>query len=420
MSTNGFLREGTGPYCKGCGHPLVLRALDRALTGLGLAPEDAAVVTDIGCVGLADSQLATPHTVHTTHGRSTAFATGIALADAVLGEGRLKTVVLIGDGGATIGLNHLVNAALLNPDVTVLVHDNFLFGMTGGQSSAFTPVGFVTSTTRNGAFVPPLDLARVLLAARAPFVARTTATDRELPELVERAVAHPGFAVVEVLELCTAYAVRWNDLKGAALREIAEDAGYEFGILRDDPRPAFADGYRATLGSAPEPPAEPAPPSYAHGLDRPVRLVLAGTAGEHVQSAGAALARAALGCGLYTTRKSDTPVTQGTGFSVAELIVSPEPILYTGIEEPDVVLVVSGDGARELGATGMLDRVGPETLVLADETVALPPLAVEPRRLPLRETAGAKGAARAAVESWLEQDGRLPVEAFHAVAESRR
>ena len=144
MTATLYVEPGHGPYCKGCGHPLVLRALGEALGRLGIPPADMAVVTDIGCVGLADSRITGPHTINTTHGRSTAFAAGLALADSILGEGRLKPVVLIGDGGATIGINHLVNGALLNPDVTVLVHNNFLYGMTGGQSSAFSPIGFIT------------------------------------------------------------------------------------------------------------------------------------------------------------------------------------------------------------------------------------------------------------------------------------
>ncbi|HVS85437.1 MAG TPA: thiamine pyrophosphate-dependent enzyme [Gaiellaceae bacterium] len=389
-----LLRDAPAPYCKGCGHPLVLRALDRALSGY--APEELVVVTDIGCVGLADAQLETPHTVHTTHGRSTAFATGIQLADAVLGEGRLKVVVLIGDGGATIGINHLVNAALLNPDVTVVVHDNFLFGMTGGQGSAFTPQGFVTATTPGGSATPPLDLCAVLLAARAPFVARTVGGDRELADVLARAVAHPGFAVVEVLELCTAYATRWNELTGGELRAVAEEAGYELGVLRDEPRPSFAHTYKKGV-DRPEP-AERDGLAFAGELPAPARVILAGTAGERVQSAATALVRAGLAQGLHATQKNDNPVTQGTGFSVSEVILSPEPILYTGIERPDAVLIVSQDGARELAATGVFDRVDGRTFVLADETVELP---VEAERLPLRATAGAKGAALAAVEAWL-------------------
>lgn len=172
MTSSFLVQDAPLPYCKGCGHGLVLRALGEALEKLQLPPAEVAVVTDIGCVGLVDALFATPHTVHTTHGRSTAFATGLALSDSVLGTRSLKPIVMIGDGGAMIGINHLVNAALLNADVTVLVHNNFLFGMTGGQNSAFSPEEFVTATTPAGNAVPPLDLAQVLLASRATFVAR--------------------------------------------------------------------------------------------------------------------------------------------------------------------------------------------------------------------------------------------------------
>lgn len=420
MSGGPFLRDDLAlPYCKGCGHGLVLRALDAALRDSGLAPTEVTIVTDIGCVGLADEQFAGPHTVHTTHGRSTAFATGIALADAVLGAGRTKTVVLVGDGGAMIGINHLVGSALLNPDVTVVVHDNFLFGMTGGQHSAFSPVDFVTATTRDGNAVPPLDLARVMLAARAPFVARAVAGDRGLAELLRRAIAHPGFAVVEVLELCTAYGTRWNDLSGTALRRVAEEAGYELGVLRDEPRPRFDAAYRARPRAAKPPRSRPAPARFASPLTDRTGIVIAGTAGERVQTAAAILAQAAVFSGLHATQKNDNPVTQGTGFSLSEVIVSRAPIGFTGIETPDVVLVVSDHGARELSRSGHLERSDERTVILADDGIAagsLPPWAL---RLPLRQAAGGKGAALAAVRAWVERSGALEPAAIDAAVEAR-
>jgi len=409
-----YLRQDTPlPYCKGCSHGLVLRALGQALATLALPPDDLAIVTDIGCVGLADAQFATPHTVHTTHGRSTAFATGLALADALLGSHRLKTVVLIGDGGAMIGIHHLINAALLNPDVTVLVHNNFLFGMTGGQNSAFSPLEFVTATTPGGNFVPPLDLARVLLASRAPFVARKLASDGDLAEVLARAIAHPGFAMVEMLELCTAYATRWNQLTGAQLREVADRAGYALGVLRDDRRPTFDFAYRRqNARRAAHAPASFAAPQLTVRLHKPVRLLLAGTAGERVQSAATLLAEAAILCGLHVTQKNDNPVTQGTGFSISELILSPEPILFTGIEEPDAVLVVSADGAKELERIGVWERVSPATVVLADTEVPLPAFCAIVERREFRRLAGPKLAALAAVAAWVEQSGLLPLEAL--------
>jgi 2-oxoglutarate/2-oxoacid ferredoxin oxidoreductase subunit beta len=420
MATS-YLTSGAAlPYCKGCGHGLVLRALGAALAQLGRPPEEIVIVTDIGCVGLADAQFSKPHTVHTTHGRSTAFAAGMALADGVLAGGRLKPIVLIGDGGAMIGLGHLVNAALLNPDVTVMVHNNFLFGMTGGQNSAFTPLDFVTATTPAGNAVPPLDLGQLLLASRASFVARKLATDRDLEQVIARAIAHAGFSLVEVLELCTAYATRWNPLTGAGLKQAAEDAGYALGILREETRPTFPAAYRAQAGRirAPEK-AGTVAGEFRAALTRPLGLVIAGTAGEHVQSAASLLAQAAMRCGLSVTQKNDNPVTQGTGFSVSEVLISPEEILFTGIEKPDGVLVVSEDGARELERGGVFARLKPESLVLADTGVTLPGLPCRVMRAGFRASAGAKSAALAAVVKWLSATHTLPIEALWAALAAR-
>jgi pyruvate/2-oxoacid:ferredoxin oxidoreductase beta subunit len=407
------------PYCRGCGHGVVLRALDRALEILALPPAETAIVTDIGCVGLADGLFVTPHTVHTTHGRSPAFAAGIALADSVLGSDRVKPVVLIGDGGATIGIAHLVNAALLNPDVTVLVHNNFLFGMTGGQNSAFSPLGFVTATTPAGNFIPPLDLARVLIASRAAFVARKIASDRDLPDTIARAVAHPGFAVVEVLELCTAHATRRNPLTGAQLAVEAEWAGYELGILREERRPTFGQAYKEAARSLPGVAHRGIEPRFTSELQGRAGVVLAGTAGERVQTAASILAGAGALSRLRVTQKNDNPVTQGTGFSVSEVILSRGEILYTGVESPDALLVVSADGVAELARGGVFAKVSARTRVLCDATLELPDLPCPVRRIPFRRLAGPKLAAVAAVARWIRESGSFPLDAFWAALDSR-
>ncbi len=420
MAQSYLMPDAKLPYCKGCSHGVVLRALGEALARLQLPPEHVVIVTDIGCVGLADAVLVTPHTVHTTHGRSTAFAAGIALADEVLGQGALKPIVLIGDGGAMIGLGHLVHAALLNPEVTVVVHNNFLFGMTGGQNSSYTPDGFVTSTTPAGNTVPPLDLAQVLLASRASFVARKLATDRDLCEVLARAIAHPGFAAVEVLELCTAYATRWNPLTGAQLKNVADAAGYQLGILRDQARPRFAESMKPSAQPAPRADAAAEPSAdFRSPLDGSVGLVLAGTAGERVQTAASLLASAAMRAGLHTTQKNDNPVTQGTGFSVSELILSRNEVLFTGIEQPDALLIVSEDGQRELERNGVFTKVSANTLVLVDADVSLPELPGRILRFPFRRSAGPKLAATAAVVAWLNITRALPLDAVWRMLETR-
>jgi pyruvate/2-oxoacid:ferredoxin oxidoreductase beta subunit/Pyruvate/2-oxoacid:ferredoxin oxidoreductase gamma subunit len=403
------------PYCRGCGHASVVRHLSQALERLQLPPRSVALTTDIGCVGLADSLFPFLHTVHTTHGRSTAFATGMALAEVVLEPGGLKPVVMIGDGGAMIGLLHLVHAAQLNVDVTVLLHNNFLFGMTGGQHSALTPLDFTTATTPGGNWTPPLDLVALLRAAHAGFLARQFATDTTLDGIIAEAIAYPGFALVEILELCTAYGTRWNQLTGSTLKEIVARQGYQIGRLEAETgRPTLRDLYRRERPSRSARVAKPEAetPTTAATLTRELRLVVAGSAGERVQSAAALFCRAALASGLYTTQKNDNPVTQGTGFSLAEICLSPSPIEYTGMENPDVVIISSGDGLKELQANGTLARCRAETLLLLDAELDEPRAQGRVLRLPLRRSASAQRAALAGLAAWLALSSALPPTAW--------
>jgi len=255
------------------------------------------------------------------------------------------------------------------------------------------------------------------MAARAPFVARKLATDHDLAETIARAIAHPGFAVIEVLELCTAYATRWNTITGAQLKSVADAAGYELGILREEPRPIFAANYkrREAVGARSPIVAN----EFASALDRPLGLVLAGTAGERVQSAASLLASSGMRAGLHATQKNDNPVTQGTGFSVSELILSPDEVLFTGIEKPDALLIVSEDGGRELERNQVLANAGATTLVLCDDQIALPEFPCRLLRLPFRRVAGPKLAATAAVAAWLNITRAVPLEAFWAALEAR-
>lgn len=385
------------PFCKGCSHTNVLRKLNEALVTLQLPPRDVALVTDIGCIGLADALFDEVHTVHTTHGRSTAFATGIALADSVLANGKLKTVVLIGDGGAMIGLQHLVHAAMLNVDVTVLVCNNFVYGMTGGQGSGLTPECFMTATTPAGNIVPPVDLCEILKNSHAPFVARVSALDPSLSDTLRQAIEFKGFAAVEILELCTEYAVPMNELTGKKLIDVAERNGWKLGqIAASNDRLTFAERVALTQQKPPKPeqvkPESVVMPKKPF-LKKPVSIILAGSAGERVQSAAATLCQAAIRSGLHVTQKNDNPVTQGSGFSLSEIWLSPKPIGYTGIEQPDVVVVTSEDGLRELKSQRVFERVGDSSVIYVDESLVWPERPQSARVLPFRKTFGPSLAA---------------------------
>ena len=402
------------PYCPGCGHPHVLKSLDAALSDDGTPRHRYVLVTDIGCVGLADAYFPTLHTVHTLHGRAAAIAAGIRLAATSEGEAPLKPIVLVGDGGASMGLLHLVHAAQMDVDVTVLVHNNLVYGMTGGQHSSLTPEGMATTTTPDGCPIPPLDLGAVLRGAGCSYFARARAPGEDLATRIAEAIAAPGFAVVEALELCPTFAARVGGMTGKGLNELATTAGHELGVWRT-PRDRRPNADRAPVPAATFDPRTRGirpHPSWGH-LERPVTILLAGKAGERVQSAARLAATAAMAAGLQATVRGENPVTQGRGFSVAELTLSPERIDFTGKGQPDFVIVTAQEGAAELAKRDLLTRLGEGSRCLVD--VAVPSVRAACVELhDLRQRFGAKSAALGAVAEVIAEEGWLDPDAWDA------
>jgi pyruvate/2-oxoacid:ferredoxin oxidoreductase beta subunit len=409
------------PYCKGCGHPHVLDALDAALAAADVPAHRIALVSDIGCVGLADKHFPGLHTVHSLHGRAAALATGMQLASRHAGGSPLKPVVLVGDGGATIGLLHLVHAAQLDVDITVLVHNNLIYGMTGGQHSGFTPHGFRTTTTPEGCGVPPLDLARVLAGAGCGFFARARVPGDDLAELLAEGIRRPGFACIEALELCPTFAARIGGMTGKGLRSMTEDGGLAMGVVeRQAPRvhpgrtsngngngQGHAQGREGLFGAG-----LAQDPSWST-LEAPVQLVLAGRAGERVQSAAKLLATAAAAAGLSASLRTDNPVTQGRGFSLAELTLSPESVRWTGLERPQFAIVTAPEGLAQLAPRGLLAGPGAARRILLDESLEAPPGAVV-EHVPLRKRYGAQAAALGALVETIHAAGWLDARAWDA------
>lgn len=203
-----LLREWAMPHvlCPGCAHGIVLRSLLEAVDRLELDQDHVALVAGIGC----SSRLAAYAdfcTLHGTHGRAPAFATGLKLA-----RPDLNVVVITGDGdGLAIGGNHLIHAARRNVDITVLLLNNSIYGMTGGQAAPTTPTGAIASTAPGGTVEPSFDACRLLVGAGASYVARVlAATPLEMTRIMADAVAHEGFSFVEVISDCPEYYGRYN------------------------------------------------------------------------------------------------------------------------------------------------------------------------------------------------------------------
>ncbi|HEX78126.1 MAG TPA: 2-oxoacid:ferredoxin oxidoreductase subunit beta [Dehalococcoidia bacterium] len=198
-------------WCPGCGIGIVLGAIIRAVARLGLEKDSVAMVSGIGCSGRMPVYVDF-NTVHTTHGRALAFATGIKLA-----KPRMKVLVVMGDGDAlAIGGNHFIHACRRNIDLSAIVINNSIYGLTGGQHSPTTPLGATSVTTPYGNLEPAFDIAKLAEAAGAAFVARSTVYHAlELDGFIARSIEKKGFSVVEVLSDCPIHYGRANKMGGA-------------------------------------------------------------------------------------------------------------------------------------------------------------------------------------------------------------
>ena len=333
------------PFCPGCGHTLILRHLDAALLKLQLDPTQVVLVSDIGCVGLSDQYFVT-NAFHGLHGRSAAYATGIKLANP-----DLHVIALMGDGGMGIGGTHVLNAARRNIGVTVLVFNNFNFGMTGGEHSVTTPEGYVTASTRAGNPEQPLDICATVAANGAGYVYRGTSFDKDLPDRMADAIAYEGFALLDIWELCTAYFSAYNDFGRKEMLAMIEALGMETGLIQRRPPAEYARRLRAMgerLSGQAVMPVHGIDPQFQNRLQSEFHLVIAGSAGAKVRSAAKATGYAAVLSGLWATQRDDYPTTVKSGHSVSELIFSPKEIRYTGIVRPDALILLSQDGLNKV------------------------------------------------------------------------
>ena len=197
-------------WCPGCGHGTVTGALIRAINKLGLDKNNIVLVSGIGCSSRAVGYLDFD-TLHTTHGRAIAFATGVKLA-----KPGLKVIVMTGDGDcAAIGGNHFIHAARRNIDITTIIMNNNIYGMTSGQYSPTTPHGFLGTTAPYGNVEHEFDLCKLAQAAGATYVARATSYHVTLlTDLIEKALMNKGFSVVEAMTQCPTYFGRKNKIGG--------------------------------------------------------------------------------------------------------------------------------------------------------------------------------------------------------------
>ena len=244
-------------WCPGCGNGIVLGALIRAIDRLGLDNDEIVLASGIGCSGRMPVY-ADFNTLHTTHGRALTFATGIKLA-----KPSLTVITVMGDGDATaIGGNHFIHAARRNLNLTAIIVNNQIYGMTGGQHSPTTPYGCCASTASYGHIEHAFSIAELAVTAGAAFVARGTVYHAELLEaLIEQSINKRGFGVVEVLSNCHVQFGRRNEMedpvtmikwlkdhavsveKARKMRPESLKEKFTIGVLTDVQKPIYTEEY---------------------------------------------------------------------------------------------------------------------------------------------------------------------------------
>ncbi len=389
--TQKILTDQKFPFCPGCGHGVAVKNISKALTALDYTPLDVVVVSDIGCSGLVDPLFAT-HTIHGLHGRAPALGLGISLG---LTSPEKKVIVIQGDGGVTIGLQHVLEAARRNSNMTLVVLNNQLYGMTGGQMSGLSTNDF-KEYKHFPDTAPPFDIVKLAHQAGAGYAVRVT-DPKDMEGKLKQAFAFSGFAIVEISSMCTSYAYKkLSEFKGVLydavdLHNERETAEYRY----EETDSLFEQ--RDILTKA-----------FESKIQGKVGVVIAGSAGGGVQSAAKLLANAGIMSGLHTTMKGEYPITVGTGFSAAEVIFSTEPIHYTGLEAPDFIIMLTKDGFNKVKG-----RIKPRTKVIADDELK-PDYEQSADFQPLLKAGGKKGAALKGVLHWVETTNLISREAFFA------
>ena len=370
-----LLNTGRPPvFCPGCSHERITHALDKAFSNLGFQGQDVVIVTDIGCSGLFDTFFNT-HAFHGLHGRALTYATGLKMA-----HPELNVIVTMGDGGLGIGGAHILSACRRNLDLTLLVLNNFNFGMTGGQFSATTPLNAQVGSGFLNRMERPMDICQVASSAGAPYVNRFSSYAKNLVEKIESAIRFEGFSILDIWGICPGRFTKRNRLTP----QIIEDALAKMPSIKtpvsDNLRKEYGRHYRE-LAADQKPVLRPTTIEKQFTSPEAGRkeVIILGSAGQRIITAGEILCLAGLAAGLKTTQKNEYNITVLRGHSITEVILSPEDIGYTGIARPDVVLALSQEGVDR--RRHIFDDLNHRSLIILGKEIDLPSCKAEVHRI---------------------------------------
>jgi len=337
---NSLLNTGRPPvFCPGCSHERVTKALDKALSNMGISGDKAVIVSDIGCSGLFDTFFNT-HAFHGLHGRALTYAAGIKMA-----RPDLNVIVTMGDGGLGIGGAHLLAACRRNINLTLLILNNFNFGMTGGQFSVTTPSEAQVASGFLNRLEKSFDVCNVARSAGAPYVSRCSSYSGSLPDEIEKAVRFDGFSLIDMWGICPGRYTKRNRLTPQIIDESLAGLPSCAGIVEENQRREYGDNYREISSKL----KKIAPPrgikaEFIFPESDRQEVTILGSAGQRIITSGDILCIAGLTAGLNVTQKNDYNITVLRGPSISEIVLSPDDIGYSGIEKPTLIVALAQEG----------------------------------------------------------------------------
>jgi Pyruvate/2-oxoacid:ferredoxin oxidoreductase gamma subunit len=283
----------------------------------------------------------------------------------------LHVIVTMGDGGLGIGGAHVLSTCRRNIDITLLVLNNFNYGMTGGQCSSTTPADAQVGSGFLNRLEKPIDLCQVAGAAGAPFVTRASTYAKDLAKKLEAAIGFEGFSVVDIWGICPGRYTRRNKLTPKAINAQLEQLPPVDAFSTQNARKEYVRAYREEASKL-----QPAPPplrieaKYEPPDASRQELLILGNAGQRIITAGELVCLAGATAGLHATQKNDYPITVMRGHSVSELILSKAEIGYTGINKPSNIIALGPEGVDR--RKKIFAELTPETLVHKAAGVDLP------------------------------------------------
>jgi Pyruvate/2-oxoacid:ferredoxin oxidoreductase gamma subunit len=277
----------------------------------------------------------------------------------------------MGDGGLGIGGAHVLSTCRRNIDLTLLILNNFNYGMTGGQCSSTTPQEAVVGSGFLNQLEKPVDICRITAAAGASFVTRTSSYAPDLVDEMVAAISYEGFSVIDMWGMCPGRYTKRNKITPKSIDADLAELPRCQGPVPENQRKEYGNNYREVATQLPK----PALPAKIEARFQPPasgrqEVLILGSAGQRIVTAGEIFCLAGMTGGWYATLKNDYPITVLRGHSVSEMVLSPQPVDYTGIDRPNVVVALADEGVGR--RKKMLSRLGSDTLIIKAAGVSLP------------------------------------------------